>query len=208
MSLQSQIVNRSEPLNEPRIAPDLRRHRRVPLSLNGRFMRESREEYPCVLQDISVGGAGVESKVAVNLNERIIAQFPELGGIEGQVSRLYRDGFALQFKISAHKREKLAAQIMWLINRDSFPDEANRAHERLGITGRSRLKLDEKIVIDVDVLDLSISGASLGTSARPPISTIVMLGPVQAIVRRHHETGIGLQFIEMQDLEQLKRMIF
>ncbi len=178
--------------NAPRFVPDLRRHRRVPLKLAGRFMREDRREYPCELQDVSVGGA----------------DFEHLGGLDAIVTRAYRDGFAVQFKITPHKREKLAAQITWLINRDAFPDEEGRLHERIGTSGRkARLRTDENITIDVDVLDISVSGASVGTAARPPIGTPVMLGEFKAVVRRHHAQGLGLQFEETHDIEILRRSL-
>lgn len=196
------------PQKAPRITPDLRRHRRVPLNLPGRFMRADRQEYACELQDISVGGAGIASPARVEINERIIAYFEHLGGIEGTVTRVYRDGFAVQFKTSAHKREKLAAQITWLINRDEFPDEAGRQHERFGLSGRkARLLTPENITIDVDVLDISASGASVGTGARPPIGSSVQLGGFAAIVRRHHAQGLGLQFEQTQDLDVLRRSL-
>lgn len=192
----------------PRIVPDLRRHRRVPLQLSGRFMREDRQEFLCELQDISVGGAGIVSTVTPQVNERIIAYFEHLGGLEATVTRVYRDGFAVQFKVSAHKREKLAAQITWLINRDTFPDEAGRVHERVGTAGRkARLRTDENIIIDVDVLDVSVSGASVATAARPPIGTPVMLGDFNAVVRRHHAQGLGLQFETNQDIEVLRQAL-
>ncbi len=106
-ALKPQVLKRQPVLNEPRIVPDLRRYRRVPLALPGRFMRESREEFPCQMQDISVGGAGIAStEFQVQINERIIAYFDVLGGLDGNVTRIYSDGFAIQFKVSAHKREK------------------------------------------------------------------------------------------------------
>ena len=190
----------------PRIVPDLRRHRRVPLKLAGRFMREDRQEFVCELQDISVGGAGIACTAPVTINERIIAYFDHLGGLEATVTRVYRDGFAVQFKVSAHKREKLAAQITWLINRDAFPEEAGRQHERFGTSGRkARLRTAENITIDVDVLDISASGASLGTAARPPIGSPVTVGNFKAVVRRHHDQGVGVQFEQMQDIEVLRK---
>ena len=208
MSLHSHVLKQQSAGQEPRVVPDLRRFRRVPLTLPGRFMRESREEFSCQLQDISVGGAGIETPVPVRLNERIIAYFDVLGGLDGHVTRNYSDGFAIQFKVSAHKREKLVAQIMWLFNRADFPEEASRQHERVGASGhRARLKLDEKIIIDVDVIDISASGANLATPARPPIGALVMLGAIKALVRRHHETGVALQFIETQDVNQLQQQI-
>lgn len=196
------------PARTPRIVPDLRKHRRVPLVLSGRFMREDRKEYPCTLQDISVGGAGIAAPAKVEINERLIAYFDQLGGIEAIVTRVYSDGFAVQFKISPHKREKLAAQITWLINRDAFPDEAGRQHERFGTTGKKApLKTADGIIIDVDVLDVSASGASVATSARIPVDTPVMLGNFTAIVRRHHDQGIGLQFTEVQDINAVRQSL-
>lgn len=197
------------PLKTPRIVPDLRKHRRVPVALTGRFMREDRKEYACTLQDISVGGAGITSPMKVTINERLIAYFEHLGGLEAVVTRVYSDGFAVQFRISAHKREKLAAQITWLINREAFPEEVGRQHERFGETGRKApLKTPDGVTIDVDVLDVSISGASVGTTARIAIDTPVILGNFTAVVRRHHDQGLGLQFTEIQDINAVRQCLF
>ncbi len=206
MALQSHLYSPAILLPEPRIAQDLRRHRRVQLAISGRFMRADRQEYPCEVKDISVGGASVMSAVLPEAGERVIAYFDQLGGIEGVVGRTFAAGFAFQFRITAYKKEKLAAQITWLMNRDAFPDEAGRQHERVGVNGRkSKLKLEDGVVIDVDVLDVSSSGASLGTSARPAIGSEVFIGKIKAFVRRHHDGGIGLQFAVMQDVNTLRQ---
>jgi PilZ domain len=183
-----------------RVSGDLRRHRRVPLDLPGRFMRASRDEFVCQLKDISVGGAGVAAVQPVETGERIIAYFDHIGGLEGVVTRKLTDGFAFQFKVSEHKREKLASQIMWLLNRGEFPEEAGRRHERLGTTGRkTTLRFDDGMIIDVDLLDLSASGASVRTPARPAIGEEVVISKIKAVVRRHHPDGVGLQFYVLQD---------
>ena len=60
MSLQSQLLKREPLFAVPmRVNGDLRRHRRVPMELEGRFMRSNRDEHGCHLKDISVGGACV-----------------------------------------------------------------------------------------------------------------------------------------------------
>ena len=206
MALQSQSYNPAVRLPEPRIAQDLRRHRRVQLSLPGRFMRADRQEFTCEVKDISVGGASVSCAVNPDVGERVIAYFDQLGGIEGVVGRTFADGFAFQFRITSHKKEKLAAQITWLMNRDDFSDETGRQHERVGLNGRkSKLKFEDGVVIDVDVLDVSSSGTSLGTSARPVIGSEVFIGKIKAFVRRHHDGGIGLQFAVTQDVNALRQ---
>ena len=183
------------------ITPDRRRYKRVALSIAGRFMRENKLEYPCRLKDISVGGAAILSPVTVALNERIIAQFDHLGGLEGKVVRLFNDGFAVEFTATSRKREKLAALLTWLINRSELDTSEERRHERVVPEhDEATLHLAEGIAIAVKVLDLSISGASIATQARPPIGMEIRLGKLRARVMRHHSQGIGLQFLDTQDL--------
>jgi len=183
---------------------DMRRHRRLPLSLAGRFMRADRNEFTCQLKNISVGGAAVISPHAPEIGERVIAYFDHLGGLEGVVIRHTPEGFAFAFKVTEYKREKLSAQIMWLVNRGDFPEEAGRLHERTGTRGRRTTLRVEDVIIDVELLDLSASGASLGTPARPSIGSFVVAGKTRAIVRRHHEQGIGVQFLTLQSPEALR----
>lgn len=205
MSLQSQVLARKPALAPVGMNGDLRRHRRVPLELSGRYMRANREEHVCQLKDISVGGACVTTDAEADVGERIIAYFEDLGGIEGTVSRLLPGGFAFQFSVSERKREKLAAQIMWLLNRPNFPDELGRQHNRSSAKGRrTTLRFDDGMLIDVDLIDLSASGASVDTPARPAIGEEVALGKVRAVVRRHHPNGIGLQFYTVLDQASLQ----
>ncbi|MGZ8410686.1 MAG: PilZ domain-containing protein, partial [Hyphomicrobium sp.] len=109
-------------------ATDKRRHKRVAITLLGRFMRANRHEYPCRLNDISVGGAAINSPVVVDEGERIVVYFDHIGGLEGSVVRVFEGGFAMQFRMTARKREKLAAQLTWLLNRDVLSGITERRH--------------------------------------------------------------------------------
>jgi hypothetical protein len=190
----------------PRLVADRRRHKRVNVTLLGRFMRANKQEYPCKLVDISVGGAAMMSPVAVDDDERIVAYFDHIGGIEGTVARSFEGGFAIRLSVTAHKREKLAAQLTWLINRNARLVDDDRQHKRsLPGNERSSLQLDEGIVIPCRVVDISISGASLETQARPEIGREVMLGKLRARVTRHHSSGIGVQFLDIQNPAALRR---
>lgn len=189
-----------------RMVPDRRRHKRVSLTLLGRFMRPNKQEFPCRLQDISVGGAAVLAPGEVEEGERIIAYFDHLGGLEGTVARRFEGGFAMKFSATLHKREKLAAQLTWLINRAELAPEDERRHERIvPKNGSSFLKLPDGHSLPCRVLDVSISGASVGTDARPPLGQEVSLGRMHAIVVRYHEQGIGVQFVDIQNPQTIKR---
>lgn len=191
-----------------RITPDRRRYKRFAVPLLGRFMRANKQEYPCKLNDVSLGGVSLMSPVPVELEERIVAYFDHLGGLEGRVVRQFDGGFAMTLSATQHKREKLAAQIMWLINRHEIKGAEERRHDRVQVANAmqlSALRLPEDIVIQTKVLDVSLSGASLATEARPPIGAEVQLGKLRARVARHHEQGIGVQFIDIQEPEALRR---
>jgi hypothetical protein len=189
-----------------RIVPDRRRHKRIPVTLLGRFMRESKEEHPCKLIDISAGGAAITSAIKVPLGERVLAYFDHIGGIEGIVVREFANGFAFRIQATKHKQEKLVAQLTWLANRSELPDPIGRRHERITPPkGDCVLQLAEGIAINCRVLDVSISGASVATPARPDIGAEVTLGKLRARVMRHHPEGFGVQFIDTQNSMALRR---
>lgn len=191
-----------------RIAPDRRRHKRIGVELLGRFMRQNKQEHPCKLIDISAGGAAIKpmSTVAVAIGERVVAFFDHIGGIEGAVVREYDGGFAFRLIATQHKREKLAATLTWLANRSELDSAEERRHERLAPkSGRQQLQLAEGILLECEVLDFSVSGASIGTPARPVLGTEVVLGKLRARVVRHHAQGFGVQFIDTQNQTSLRR---
>jgi hypothetical protein len=200
---------RMESVDEtPGLMSDRRRYRRVAIALIGRFMRASKLEYPCKLIEMSVGGASMMAPVAVDPGERIIVYFDHVGGLSGHVVRAFEDGFAMRFDISAHKREKLAAQLTWLINRKEFEGIEEREHERLPVDDRQiLLHLPGGRSLPCGLGDISISGASILTTARPPIGTEVGVGLQRAVVRRHHETGIGVQFLMLQEPSALQTFL-
>lgn len=191
---------------EARVLADRRRHKRFDITLLGRFMRSSKHEYPCKLKDISVGGAAMMSPVEVSMGERIIAYFDHIGGIEGHVARVFEGGFAIRLTATPHKREKLAAQITWLINRDEHPVAEARRHERMVVPDKlSVLKFENGTEAECRVQDVSLSGASVMTEVRPPVGSELMLGRLRSLVVRHHDNGLGLAFIDIQEPEALRK---
>jgi PilZ domain len=194
--------------DNPAFDVDRRRHPRFEVNLLGRFMRGNREEYPCRVTDISVGGAALIAPVSVDLGERIIAYLDQIGGIEGTVTRASDAGFSILFTSSMHKREKLAGQITWLINRSELDGiEARRpGHERMASgTKSTTMRLPNDQEYDVVLLDVSISGASVLTPDRPALGTEVMIGQLRALVVRHHMEGVGVQFLDIQNPDALRK---
>jgi hypothetical protein len=189
----------------PKIVPDRRRYRRVPVSFQGRLMAEDKQEYPCEVFNMSAGGMALRTPVACQKGERIVAYIDNLGRLEGTVARTFEGGFAVEIKASTQKHERIANLLTWYINRDLLGSEG-RQHERFEprITAQ-KLILPNGDVHDCRVIDVSLSGASVATLVKPPVDSVVVLGRLRGRVVRHHDQGVAIQFAELQDPDSLAR---
>ena len=189
-----------------KIVPERRRHRRVLVTVFGRFMREDKQEYPCQVINMSAGGMAMLAPVACETDERIVAYLDNLGRIEGVVARAFEGGFAVRILASLYKRERIANLLTWLINQKSLGLGEERKHERVvPRINASKLILPNGEVHNCRVIDVSLSGASVACAVKPPTGTVVILGRMRGRVVRHHDQGIALQFVELQDPDSLAR---
>lgn len=189
-----------------RVIPDRRRYKRISTNLLGRFMCSDKKEHPCRVTDISVGGASIEAAHVVAEDEHIVVYFDEIGRLEGPVVRRFESGFAMEIRATQHKREKLAATLTWLANRNILNlDEERRYGRVVPDQQRSVLCLEDGSTYQCEVQDVSVGGASVGIGQRPPIGTPVSLGRLRARVVRHHESGVGLEFVDIQNPKALRR---
>ena len=190
----------------PKLIPDRRRHRRVRLRLLGRFMRADEREYPCQVINISAGGIALKAPVAGEIGERVVCYIDEIGRIEGEIVRTFAEGFAVRIHATAHKREKLASQLTWLINRDKLNLANLRAHDRYPPNKpHTTITYSDGTSTPCRVLDISLSGASVAVDPRPVRGQEVTLGRMRGRVVRHHEQGVGIQFVDIQDPAALQR---
>lgn len=189
-----------------RIVPDRRLYRRVPILLVGRFMREDKQEFPCQVVNMSAGGMALLSPVPCEENERIVAYLDNFGRIEGRISRCFEGGFAMRITASAFRREKIANLLTWIVNRDSLGLADERNHDRIPPKRQqSKLILPNGETFDCLVLDVSLSGASIAITHRPPLGTLVVLGRMRGHVVRHHEKGVAIKFADLQDPDSIER---
>jgi hypothetical protein len=126
--------------NWRKIVPDRRSHRRVPVTVFGRFMREDKQEYPCQVINMSAGGMAMLAPLPCNIGERIVAYLDNLGRIEGIVVRCFDGGFAVRIVASLYKRERIANLLTWLINQKALGLGEERKDER--VVPNQRLQAD------------------------------------------------------------------
>src|SRR5215469_10646840 len=101
-----------------------RRFQRVKVHLLGRYMLPDRREFPCQIINMSPGGLALLAPGIGNVGDRVIAYLDHIGRVEGKITRIIDNGFAMTIAATARKRDKLAAQLTWLANRDilDLPD--------------------------------------------------------------------------------------
>jgi hypothetical protein len=183
------------------LADERRRHQRVKVNLLGRYMLTDRREFPCQVVDMSPGGMAVIAPVPGTPGERVIAYVDHLGRLEGKIARVFENGFAMSISATARKRDKLAAQLTWLANRQILNLPEDRRHGRF--TPRNplaRLILPNGTNVGCRVIDLSQSGAAIAIAPdlRPAIGAMVTVGKTQGRVVRHIEDGFAIEFTRLQ----------
>jgi hypothetical protein len=185
-----------------------RRYQRVKVDLLGRYMLEDRREVPCQVVDMSPGGMAVIAPQCGKLGERVVAYIDHVGRLEGMIARIYPSGFSMSISASQRKRDKLAAQLTWLANRNILDLPEDRRHQRVAArdqttTVRTEAGGEEKCRI----ADLSVSGVAVITDNRPPIGSSVRVGKAPGRVVRHLESGFAVEFTRIQNADILKDTI-
>jgi hypothetical protein len=181
------------------LSQERRRFQRVRVNLLGRYMLADRREFPCQVSNMSPGGMALIAPVSGQPGERVIAYVDHVGRLEGHIARLFQNGFAMTISATLRKRDKLAAQLTWLANRQVLGLPEDRRHGR--ITPRNpaaRLILPNGVNVAVRVVDISQSGAAIATDQRPEIGAPVTIGKTPGRVVRHLEDGFAIEFIRVQ----------
>jgi prepilin-type processing-associated H-X9-DG protein len=187
---------------------DRRRYQRVTISLLGRCMFPDRRECPCQLVEISPGDAVLVSPFCGEPGEKVIAYIDNIGRVEGTILERIEHGFLMSISASERKRDKLADTLTWLANRQVLNLAEDRRHLR-----RTPKRSDANVVFadgsaqTCRVIDMSLSGAALATTLRPPLGSAVKLGRLGARVVRHFDDGIGIEFMRLMSDDAIEQTI-
>lgn len=181
---------------------------RVEVTLFGRYMLENRQEFPCQVIDMSPGSAAFIGPSPGRMGEKVIAYLDHLGRIEGEVIRVFEGGFAISFKATERRRDKIAAKLTWLANRHELNLPEDRRHERIPPrNSRGVVKLEDGRVYQSKIIDLSLSGAAIELAVRPAIGTVMWLGNTRGRVVRHFEDGVAMEFAVVQNRDSLSEYL-
>jgi hypothetical protein len=187
------------------LTSETRRYQRVKVDLLGRYMLEDRREFPCQVVDMSPGGMALIAPQCGRLGERVVAYIDHIGRIEGMIMRIFPSGFSMTIAASSRKRDKLAAQLTWIANRDILSLPEDRRHQRVNTRDQTTtLRTENGAEEKCRIVDLSVSGVAVISDNRPPLGTLVRVGKAPGRVVRHLDNGFAVEFTRIQNPDLLK----
>lgn len=176
-----------------------RAHMRRKLSLLIRFITQSDLETSGRVRDISEGGLYMESHSSAGIGDDVILYPEGLGRLSGKIVRKGDDGVAVEFILSDVQREYLSRRIA--------SAEAGVPYLKL-MEKRQHVRVDLKVdsrasapsigkEFDCTIVDLSLTGALIRSTVKPPLGVEVRIGAIRGLVRRHWEDGFAIKFVQV-----------
>ncbi len=173
----------------------------------GRCMIEDKREFLCHTIDFSSDAVSLATTALGRLGERVVVYLDYIGRLEGRILQPTLSGFVLSIALPGNKREKLAQQLTWLVNRETLGNAARR-HERIVPNLKHCiLHLCDAKEHLVKIIDISMSGAAIATSLNIPIGLDVVLGSTPGRVIRIFNRSIGIEFDAPLPIEQFDEAI-
>jgi hypothetical protein len=184
------------PLSEIDPAPDgreRRRHARVELRLKARYLGADGAEHPCLVVNISAGGALLRAVTTPDAGDTVVVYIDQIGRFEAKVVRAGQHSFAVDYRGRRTKSERTADALTCFLN-DIPPSVDLRENPRIHQDAPATVTLANGEAVPCSIIDISLTGASLEIDPRPALGSLLTLGKMAAKVVRRHEKGVGVVF--------------
>lgn len=173
---------------------DRRRHARANYRLKARYLGPDGAERPCVVINVSAGGAMVRAKITPNIGDQVILYIDSIGRFEGEVVRAGRFAFAVHYSSRRAKTQRTADALIRVLNRGQRKND-RRLTPRIDLDRSVMVTHEDGSRIECSILDISLTGASIKIEPTPALGTEMIVGRMKARVVRRHEMGVGVIFL-------------
>lgn len=190
------MADRTAPMdNEPEgDGSERRRHARVEAPLKARYLGPDGHEHPCLVVNISAGGALLRARTSPAESETIVLYVDEVGRFECRVVRSGKHSFAVDYRGRRSKTARTADALTVTLNQPPQKSAEQRAAPRIKQDEPALVTLENGDQIPCSIIDISLTGASIEIDPRPPLGSSLVLGKTRAKVVRRHEKGVGVIF--------------
>ncbi|MEL6371978.1 MAG: PilZ domain-containing protein [Pseudomonadota bacterium] len=174
-----------------------RHYPRSKAQFNVRFLVNSDNQGDGVSIDVSGSGVAIASDEEVTIGDHIVAYFDGGTRLEGIVMRKFDEGFAVELKITNHRRRRLLEFL-------STHNEEDEADDGMKLERRISHRLDcgqieascrtDTGTVPCNIMDMSLTGASIKTPLELRIGETVVLGATPGKVVRRSGNQYGIRF--------------
>lgn len=172
-----------------------RDHVRVRVGLAASLFDADQRVHPCTVIDISPGGARIACESILAAESCVVLYVEGFGRFNAFVIRSADGETGLFFVCHDERRLELQEQLARLMDGGAPAPTRLRRHDRQAANAFGYFARANGQLVQCHVLDISLHGLSVQTPTKPPIGEILDLGGAQGRVTRHHDDGIGIQFL-------------
>ncbi|MAP94441.1 MAG: pilus assembly protein PilZ [Ponticaulis sp.] len=177
------------------IRRDRRLFARARLLLPIKFMREDGRNGSGKTVNISPNGVQFVTGPGLKRGEPLVIYIHDIGRLSGQIIRSNDGRIAMVFDINEHKRDRLADQLTWLLNKDRLGLTDDRKTKRRESDEDLQVTCEDGRTIECEISDISLVGVALTTrSRRPMVGESVTVGNKPGKVTRYVEKGFAVEF--------------
>jgi hypothetical protein len=164
--------------------------------------------FACRLCSISSSQAVLMAPVSAEEGETVAMHFSDFGILRARVARELSTGFVANLALDEAGRDKLASKIRWKRSnvQAHVPDkrEFPRFMPRIP---RTIMTMADGRLFPCFVIDISRSGAAVSAPILPGKGTPIAIGGLVGRVVRRLDVGFAMEFITVQDAEDLERKL-
>jgi hypothetical protein len=152
----------------------------------------------------------VDVPVVGKVGDRLSSYFKDFGKFEGSISDTMDGSFLLELEMTREMRGRMADKLVWLEKKHADPSVFdNRQHPRfIPPSSHTTVTLADGSIHRCFIIDLSQSGVAVSAEIEPPpVGTPLAIGGCVGRVVRIFHNGFAVQFIEMQRISDLTRLV-
>ena len=177
-------------------AAELQRAKRVRVERRAKiFVPVTGYEADCSLINLSPNGAEIAADISKLPDAPIVVYADGFGRLEGKIVWRGDGRCGIEFSGTKLKKDRISGQLSGYEAAPHKDRWTHRKHKREATNATIRFVREDGSVETCKVLNMSVGGALLETSIRPPLREFILIAGTVGRVVRHHETGFAVQFV-------------
>lgn len=170
-------------------------HVRARMRLPLKFLTDTIPDGVGKTVNVSANGILFNTPNTLRVGDEIVCYVDGLGRLNGTITRARQGQASMTFDVSALKRDRLADQLVWLLNKERLGLEQDRRSERHAASGDLQVMCADGRDISCQVTDMSLMGVALLTGdKRPMVGETVSMGNKKGVVVRYLDDGFAVEF--------------